>query len=147
MKDRHAGRVVRRGFTIMEVIVIVTILGVLAALVAPRFFGRIGQSKQAVARSNANAIANAVNAFRADGGKLEGGMSLRDLMERPSYFSESSWQGPYLNNADDMKDPWGNEYAIRVPGEYNVDFDIVSYGLDGKPGGEGEDADIVNGKK
>jgi general secretion pathway protein G len=136
-------RRVRRGFTLIEVIVIVVILGVLAAVIAPRFLSRIGQSKVAVAESNAASLAQAVRLFIADHGNPESGATIDILWEKPVNVEEAKWQ-PYVENADKLLDPWGNKFALRVPGEKNTfDFDVVSYGADGKPGGEGENTDIV----
>lgn len=132
----------RSGFTIIEVIVIVVILGVLAAVIAPRLIGRIGQSKQSVAKVNAGNLANAVKLFMADHGKPEARGDLGFLWERPSNVAADQWQ-PYVDNAEALKDPWGRAYVLRVPGEKNVDFDVVSLGADGQPGGEGEDADVI----
>ncbi|MCE2966280.1 MAG: type II secretion system major pseudopilin GspG [Phycisphaerales bacterium] len=135
----------RRGFTIIEVIVIIVIIAVLATLVAPRLLGRIGQSKQSVAGANAAAIASAVTNYMVDCGAPAGGTSLEMiLMQRPTDSDAAAkWKGPYMQNADQLKDPWGRPFMIVIPGTKNADFDIVSYGNDGRPGGEGEDADII----
>lgn len=138
--DRRRGR--RRGFTIIEVIVMVVILGVLAAVIAPRLLSRVGQSKQAVAASNAASLANAVRLFFADHGKPEAGATITILWERPATVAEAAWD-PYVESAGALIDPWGKPFILRVPGEKNVDFDVVSYGADGQPGGTGEDADVV----
>ena|SRR5436190_7976077 len=140
-------RASRRGFTIIEVIVIVVILGVIAAVIAPRLLSRVGQSKQAVAQSNAASLSTAVKLFIADCGMPEAGAPLTILTELPSNAEEGAWKGPYVDNADALKDPWGNPFILVIPGQVNADFDIVSYGKDGQPGGADENADIVNGKK
>ncbi|MEO1008000.1 MAG: type II secretion system major pseudopilin GspG [Planctomycetota bacterium] len=132
----------RRGFTIIEVIVIITILGIIAAVVVPRLFGRIGQGRQGAAKSSANNIAQAVELYRIDMEGLPDGDSLDFLIEPPSAGADK-WQGPYLNSVDDLIDPWGNPYVLRAPGEKNFDYDVVSYGKDGEPGGDGEDADVA----
>jgi general secretion pathway protein G len=137
----------RRAFTIIEVIVIVVILGVIAAVIAPRLLSRVGQSKQAVAASNAASLATAMKLYVADCGMPESGASINILVERPSNVDESVWKGPYVDNADALKDPWGNLFILVIPGQVNADFDIVSYGKDGQAGGEGENADIISGKK
>lgn len=132
-----------RAFTIIEVIVIIVIIGVIAAVVAPRLISRIGQSKTAMAKSNAAALASAMNTFMADCGTPPQGSTIDILTDRPSDVTEDKWKGPYVQNRDMLLDPWGKKFELRVPGEKNVDFDIVSFGLDGQPGGEGENADTV----
>ncbi len=147
MKKQAMRTGARAGFTLTEAIVVIVILGVLAAVIAPRIIGRVGQSKQSVAAANAASLANAMHSFALDNGMPEAGASITVLWERPGNIEESAWKGPYVNSADELKDPWGNFYVLRIPGEVNADFDIVSYGRDGQPGGQGEDADIVNGKR
>lgn len=124
---------------------VVVIIGVLAALIAPRLLGRVGQSKQSVAKANAVTLATQMKLFIADHGMPEAGSSIDILFNRPSTIEESQYKGPYVDSPEALKDPWGNMYVLRIPGEVNVDFDIVSYGADGQPGGEGENADIVHG--
>ncbi len=140
MKNRASRR--GTGFTIIEVIVIVVIIGVIAAVVAPRLIGRIGQSKQAIAKSNANNLASQINLFRADHGALEDGATIDVLFERPSNVAEDKYE-PYVQSADALLDPWGRKFVLRIPGVKNRDFDVVSYGADGEEGGEGENADVV----
>lgn len=140
-------RTQRAGFTVMEVIVVVVIIGVLAAVIAPRLLGRVGQSRTAVAQSNASSLATAMRSYVMDCGTPESGATVNILWERPGNIEEGKWKGPYVENVDALKDPWGREYILRIPPEFNADFDIVSYGADGQPGGEGENADIVHGKR
>lgn len=138
-----APRRFRRGFTLIEVIVIVVILGVLAAVIAPRFLSRIGQSKRSVSESNASSLATALHLFIADHGQPEAGATIDILWERPPNVEEGRWQ-PYVENPEKLLDAWGNKFTLKIPGDKNTfDFDIISYGADGKPGGEGENADIV----
>lgn len=140
---RRAGRAVRRGFTLIEAIVIIVIIGVLATLIAPRILSRIGQSKQSVAKSNASTLANQVQMFIADHGMPREGSTIDILWERPSDVDPGDWQ-PYVSGADKLLDPWGNKFMLLIPGRKNTyDFDVVSYGADGTSGGEGEDKDIV----
>jgi general secretion pathway protein G len=139
---RSTGRDQEHGFTIIEVIVIVVILGVIAAIIAPRLLSRIGQSKQAVAKANAASLANQVRLFIADHGRPESGATVRILWERPGNVPETGWE-PYVESEAALSDPWGRAYVLKIPGEKNFDFDIVSYGSDGQPGGSGEDQDIV----
>ncbi|MEM9083979.1 MAG: type II secretion system major pseudopilin GspG [Planctomycetota bacterium] len=132
----------RRGFTLIEAIVIIVIIGVIAAVVAPRLLSRVGQSRTAVAESNASSLATAMKLYFADHGKPEDGATIDILFERPADIEEADYE-PYLDNADQLLDPWGNKFVLVIPGQENFDFDIVSYGADGQPGGEGEDGDIV----
>jgi general secretion pathway protein G len=84
-----------------------------------------------------------VRLFWADCGAPSPGASLTILVERPSEAAADAWKGPYLDNRENLLDPWGKPFLLVVPGKKNVDFDIVSYGADGQPGGEGENADII----
>ncbi|MBT8483986.1 MAG: prepilin-type N-terminal cleavage/methylation domain-containing protein [Phycisphaerales bacterium] len=126
----------RRGFTLLEIIVVVTIIALLATLVAPKLLGNIGKAKQRAATSDVASIYQQVNIWMADHGisRLPGDFRLDTLARGDDR----------LLNSDDLIDPWDNAYVLVNPGEVNPDFDIVSYGADGVPGGEGEDADVVN---
>lgn len=132
----------RRAFTIVEVIVIVVIIGVIATLIAPRLLSRIGQSKQAVAAANAQALANAMKLLAADHGLPESGATISVLWDRPANVAPEAWE-PYVDSPDALIDPWGRPFVLLIPGQKNIDFDIVSYGADGQPGGEGENRDII----
>lgn len=128
-----------RGFTLMELLVVVVIIGLLVALVAPRYFQQIGKSERTSAANQIDALRKAIDSYRLDVGRFprqEDG--LQALVVRPE--GEARWQGPYLQRGVPM-DPWGNPYVYRVPGAFG-DYEVLSLGRDGKPGGEGEDADI-----
>jgi general secretion pathway protein G len=129
-----------RAFTLIEMIVVVIIIGVLAAAIGPALFKRVGGAKQGVAANNAASIAAALNMYQADNGSLPESGNLSVLCARPS--SPDS-KGPWLDNCDMLKDPWGRNFVVIIPGQKNANFDVVSYGADGKPGGTGEDADII----
>lgn len=133
---QHQRRQVRRAFTLMEIIVVVTIIALLATLIAPRLLKNIGKSKQKVAQSEVASIAQQVQLWMLDNGQSR----LRDDFELEQL---TEGDDPSLR-AKDLIDPWENNYVLINPGEENLDFDIVSYGADGQSGGEGEDADIVN---
>lgn len=137
---RHADRAARRAFTLVEMIVVIIIIGVLATLIAPRLIGRVGQSKQAVAQQRAAAIASALKLYQADYSSLPPDGNLSALAARPT---GPGGKGPYVDNADAIVDPWGRPFILKAPGEKNFDFDVISYGADGKPGGADEDADVI----
>lgn len=135
----------RKGFTLVELLVVVLIIGMLATLLAPRMFTGLGQTKAKIARAKMTIIENAVARFQLDCGRLpdesEGGLDA--LLVAPPDLEEK-WNGPYLKKSE-LEDPWGNMYFYVSEGEYNVgSFDIISFGADGQDGGEGENADIVN---
>jgi general secretion pathway protein G len=137
-------RTARRAFTLVEIIVVIVILGILATLIAPRIFSRIGQAKHATAESNAAVLANATKLLLADcGGKVPEGATIMALWEKPGGVEEGQWKGPYVDSVEQLKDPWGNLYVLVVPGRKNIDFDVVSYGADKSPGGTGDDADVT----
>lgn len=144
--NRGMGRAAR-AFSLTEVLIAIVIIGILAAVVVPRLMGRIGQSKVASAQSSIASLTTAMNAYRLDCGDPEAGADLGILWERPASVSEMAWKGPYVENPDALMDPWGNRYELVIPPQHNADFDIVSYGADGQPGGEGDNEDIVSGKR
>jgi general secretion pathway protein G len=130
-----------QGFTLLELLVVIVIIGLLAGYVAPRYFSQVGKSEVQVAKAQLDAIEKALDQYRLDTRHLpstEQGLSV--LVARPA--NEPNWNGPYLKKVAPA-DPWGRPYVYRVPGQKG-DFDLFSYGRDGKPGGSGEDADIGN---
>ncbi len=133
----------RRGFTLIELLIVVIIIGLLAALVGPKLFGKVGSARQKAAKAQIELFGTALDTFRLDIGRYptseEG---LRALREKPS--GADTWQGPYLPKLI-PNDPWGKAYVYRCPGQ-NGDYDLLSLGLDGVEGGEGENLDIVSWK-
>lgn len=131
----------RTGFTLLELLVVVAIIGLLVGYVAPRYFGQIGKSEVNAAKAQIDALEKALDQYRLDTGRYPGTeLGLNALVQRPQ--NEPKWNGPYLKKAVPL-DPWGKPYAYRSPGE-NGDFDLLSYGRDGAPGGSAENADITN---
>ncbi len=132
-----------RAFTLIEFLVVVTIIGILAALIVPRFFGRVGGAKQSVAKQKVAVLEQKVVEFQLDCGRYptmqEG---LHALIARPADVGEK-WQGPYVKEKD-IVDPWDKTILYRYPGQQNADFDIYTLGADGAEGGESEIADIGN---
>lgn len=138
MKKKKLGK---QGFTLIELLIVMVIIGLLAALVGPRMFSKVGKSKQKAAKAQISLFETALDTYRLDVGKYPlGEQGLQALRVKPD--EEEKWDGPYLPK-DIPLDPWGHPYIYRSPGEHG-DYDIISYGADGRPGGEGEDADIVN---
>lgn len=122
------------GFTLIELLVVMAILGLLAALVGPALFNNFGKGQQTAAASQISNLASALDSYRLDVGRYP--QTLRGLVENDT--GRDSWDGPYLRG-DLPKDPWDNDYFYQ-PGDR--DFILMSYGRDGVPGGEDEDADI-----
>jgi general secretion pathway protein G len=119
------------------------IIGMLAALVGPRFFGKVGGAKLKAAKAQIELFGTALDTFRLDVGRYptaeEG---LQALREKPS--AAEAWEGPYLPKQIPV-DPWGKPYVYKCPGD-NGEYDLISYGLDGAEGGEGENQDVVSWK-
>jgi general secretion pathway protein G len=127
------------GFTLLELLVVIVIIGLLAGYVAPRYFSQVGKSEIQVARAQIESIEKALDQFRLDTRHYPSAeQGLDALVVKPS--NEANWSGPYLKKAVPA-DPWGRPYVYRVPGEKG-EFQLLSYGRDGKPGGSGEDADL-----
>ena len=132
----------RSGFTLIELLVVVAIIGLLVAYVAPRYFGQVGRSEIAAAKAQIDALEKALDQYRLDAGRFPATeQGLAALVERPA--NEPRWSGPYLRKAVPL-DPWGKPYLYRCPGAQGADYDLLSYGRDGQPGGSGEDADLSN---
>lgn len=137
----ETGRRTSTGFTLLELLVVMVIIGLLSGYVGPKYFSQIGKSEVKAARAQADALGKALDQFRLDTGHypaMEDGLAA--LVAAPA--NEPRWDGPYLSKGVPL-DPWGNPYQFRYPGEHG-EYDLVSYGKDGKPGGEGAAADIVN---
>jgi general secretion pathway protein G len=129
------------GFTLIELMIVLFILGLLAALVAPRLMGRVGKAKQKTAQAQMQLLATALDLFHLDVGRYptseEG---LRALRDKPDTLP--AWGGPYLDKGV-PNDPWGRPYVYKFPGEHGP-YDLSSLGADGTEGGEGENMDIHN---
>lgn len=131
------------GFTLLELLVVVAIIGLLAAYVGPRYFTQIGRSEQAVAKSQIEGFAKALHTYRIDVGQYPSTQEgLNALVSAPTDAAGATkWRGPYLEKAVPL-DPWSRPYAYRSPGAQGEDFEIVSLGKDGQVGGTGDAADI-----
>ena len=129
------------GFTLLELLVVVAIIGLLAGYVGPKYFGQIGKAEVKAARAQIDGLEKALDAYRLDVGRYPTTeQGLNALVVQPGGVAK--WQGPYLKKAL-PPDPWGKPYVYKSPGAHG-EFDLSSYGRDGAPGGSGEDADITN---
>lgn len=136
-----AGRDAARGFTLMELLVVILIIGLLTGIVGPRLLGQISRSEVTTAKAQMDAFDKALQAYRLDTGHFPAAtQGLAALVAQPA--DEQRWHGPYLQGSIPL-DPWGTPYRYRSPGTNGRDFDLVSLGHDRAPGGTGDDADIT----
>lgn len=137
---QHGGRA-SPGFTLLELLVVMVIIGLLAGYVAPKFFTQVDKSEVKTAQAQIVAFDKAIAAFRLDTGHFPStDQGLEALTAKPA--NEPKWDGPYLDKRV-PPDPWGNPYIYKYPGEHR-DYDLLSLGKDGRPGGEGSNADLTN---
>jgi len=145
----HHDRTIRcrpGGFTLLEVLVVIIVLGILAALVGPRIIGRVGEAQTTAAKTQIEMLSVALDSYRLDNGyypTTQQGLAALRTMPTTSP-APHNWRGPYLRR-DVPLDPWDRPYMYASPGEHNpTSFDLISLGRDGRPGGEGDDADITS---
>ena len=139
--NRHLSTGSDRGFTLLELLVVIVIIGLLAAYVGPKYFAQLGKSEITVTKAQIEAFEKALDTYRLDVGRYPASEEgLAALVVKPA--SALKWNGPYLKK-DAPPDPWGHVYLYKSPGGKG-DYEILSYGKDGQPGGTGEDTDITN---
>jgi len=135
-------RSAQEGFTLLELLVVIVIIGMLAAYVGPKYFAQLGKSEVTIAKAQIEGFEKALDNYRLDTGHYptteEG---LASLVVKPAQNADN-WNGPYLKKNIPL-DPWHHPYIYRNPGSHGS-YEIISYGRDGQPGGTGEDADITN---
>jgi len=129
----------QRGFTLVELLLVLVILALIAGLVLPGIIGKAESAKVKAASSQISRISMSVESFYLDTGVTPS--SLDELVNEPS--GVTGWNGPYIKNTL-LKDPWGEPYKYSVPGDHGAEFDIWSYGADRQQGGEGKNADITS---
>lgn len=140
MKHTAVSRYRTAGFTLLELLVVIVIIGLLASYVGPKYFSHIGKSEVVVAKTQMEAFEKALDAFRLDVGRYPSSAEgLAALMAKPA--NAANWHGPYLTK-DIPPDPWGGTYQYRAPGSKG-EFELMSFGKDGQRGGTDENADIV----
>ncbi|MBA3445945.1 MAG: type II secretion system major pseudopilin GspG [Gemmatimonadales bacterium] len=134
----------RRGFTLIELLVVIIVLGLLAGLVGPQILGRLSEAKSATARTQIDLLGVALDSYRLDNGSYPSGeQGLAALRDRPAREpAPTNWRGPYLRKPVPL-DPWGRPYIYTIASTQATGFELRTLGKDGKPGGEGEDADIT----
>jgi len=129
------------GFSLIEIIIVITIIGLIVAWAGNRIFGQGEKAKAGVAKSQMQDLMGALDLYKLDTGKFPTTQDgLKAMMTAPS--GVTNWNGPYLRKAEQLKDPWNNDWIYRAPGNDNRAFEIISLGADGKEGGEGPDKDI-----
>ena len=135
----------RRGFTLIEILVVIVVIAILATLVAPNVFQHVGAAKAATAKSQIEMLSAALDAYRLDNGSYPTTQQgLAALWEKPTSDPPANWRGPYLRKPVPL-DPWQRPYAFISPGEVNpTGYDLLTFGEDGKVGGVGDSADIVS---
>jgi general secretion pathway protein G len=126
-----------RGFTLLELLIVIVILGLLASLVAPNMFSKVDSSKIKTAQTQMKLFETSLDTYRLDLGDYP--RTLEELVKS----DKKNWDGPYLPKAVPL-DPWGNPYIYTVPGENDAPYKLLSYGKDGREGGEGDNMDIVH---
>lgn len=138
---KHQIALCRKGFTLVELLVVMAIIALLAALVAPKIFPKLGKGKTSAAKAQIELFGQALDQYRLDTGHYPTTeQGLQALLTNPG---EEKWQGPYLKKNIVPKDPWDRPYMYQQPGTHG-EYDLYSYGRDGSPGGEGEDQDVVS---
>ncbi len=146
-KEQNAGAKMQhhlknRGFTLLEILVVLVILGLLASLVGPQVFKQLSSSKSKTAELQIEELSSALDLYRLEVGSYPSSeQGLNALIEKPA--AVDNWNGPYLKKKVIRDDPWGNAYLYRFPGEQG-EFDLYSLGADKQPGGEGENRDLVS---
>ena len=137
----------QQGFTLLELLVVIVIIGMLASYVGPKYFAQIGKSEVTVAKAQLEGLSKAMDTFRIDVGRYPAvDEGLRALMVKPD--NATAWNGPYLKK-DVPLDPWGRAYVYKIggtaaPSGVLTDYQIISLGKDGQPGGSGDNADLTN---
>ncbi len=131
-----------RGLTLVELLVVLLIIGLIAAFAVPQVMNYLGGARQDSAAIQINQLSGILDLYRLDVGHYPSASDGLDaLVEEPS--GAKGWNGPYVKKAEALVDPWGNPYQYRVPGQHG-EFDLYSLGADGTEGGEGENADVVS---
>jgi general secretion pathway protein G len=142
MTNRGDRQYRQRGYTLVELLVVLAILGLLVAIAAPRMMKYLGSAKVDTAKVQIERLGSVLDLYRLEIGRYPTDQEgLTALVDRPAQADK--WNGPYLKNRDALTDPWGRPYGYRSPGEHG-DYDLYSLGADGREGGDGEDRDVTS---
>ncbi len=134
-----------KGFTLVELMVVIAIISVLAVVILPQFMKQIGKGQRAAALVQIRAFEDALEMYYADMYTYPSGdQGLKALIQPVGDYAGGKWQGPYLKKNKIPQDPWGHSYIFISPGQHNPDYDIISYGKDGVAGGSGDNEDVTN---
>jgi len=139
---KRADRRGESGFTLVEILVVITIIGMIMALVGPRVLNYLGESKVKTAKIQIQSFASALDLFYLDAGRYPSSAEGLAVLVQPA-GGVTAWNGPYLKGGNVPLDPWGKPYVYRSPGEHGA-YDVVSFGADGQEGGIGTAADITS---
>ena len=133
-----------RGFTLIELLVVLMILGLIAGLAGPQVMNYLGESKAKATKLQIEEFGSSLDLFKLDMGRYPDGQEgLQALVQAPAGQGSNRWRGPYLRKKNVPKDPWGNDYQYAAPGRYGH-YDIISFGADGREGGDGDNKDIAS---
>jgi general secretion pathway protein G len=136
-------RRLQRGFTLIEIMVVVVIIGLLSAVVVTNVFSKVGEARISAAKQDIHSLETALELYKLDNFTFPSTeQGLRALVEKPADPEITNWKGPYLKRAS--KDPWKNDYQYENPGSHGGEYDLYSLGADRKPGGEKDNADLGN---
>lgn len=137
MKKHNSIKNKYSGFTLIEIIVVIALIGLLAAYIAPDLIGKADDTKYKSARLHLEKVSSAIDLYKLETGSYP--KNLKDLVRKPD--TQENWNGPYIRREASLNDPWGNSLTYNIPGSSHS-FDLLSFGSDGKPGGDGNNADI-----
>lgn len=135
-------REAEEGYTLLELLVVLAIIALLVGFVAPKMIGYLGRAKTDAAKVQLHNVATALDLYRLDMGQYPTeGQGLNALLEKPG--DVAAWSGPYLQKTSGILDPWGQPFVYKRPGQHG-EYDLLSYGADKQPGGDGDDADVTS---
>lgn len=143
-KNRKLSRTSESGFTLLELLVVLIILGLVISIAAPQLFDQMGGAKRETASIQIERLSSVLDIYRLNIGHYPTQDEGLDALLRAPSGVEKRWRGPYIKKESMLKDPWGNSYLYVIPGKHNNPYDLYSLAADGQEGGEGDNQDITN---